>query len=149
MATHADADLIIKLYDLRRESVCREARKFFGGWTPKDADEVKKVGSDPTWTNNAYTRQSTTYWEMAASLVNHGTLHRELFFESNQELLFLWVRIQELLPRLRELYQNPASLKNVEQLAGAFVEWWERRAPGAYASFAARINQIPPAPAKG
>jgi hypothetical protein len=80
---------------------------------------------------------------MAASFVVHGTLDRELFFENNQELLFLWVRVGELLPRLRETYKNPMSLKNVEQVAGWFIDWWEARAPGAHAAFAARINQIP------
>jgi hypothetical protein len=126
----------------------REARDWFArNFRARTIEEFQALcpqGSDA----NASYRMFTTYWEMAASLVNHGTLHRELFFESNQELLFLWVRIQELLPRLREMFQNPASLKNVEQLATAFVDWWEARAPGAYASFAARISQIPPSPAK-
>ena len=146
--TPEDAKLILHLYELRREPRMREARDWFArNFRAKTVEEFQALcpqGSDA----NASYRMFTTYWEMAASLVNHGTLHRELFFESNQELLFLWVRLQDLLPRLRELYQNPTSLKNVEQLAGAFVDWWESRAPGAYASFAARINQIPPSPAK-
>lgn len=33
MASNADAQLIIQLYDLRREAVCRQARAFFVGWT--------------------------------------------------------------------------------------------------------------------
>lgn len=147
-ATPEDAKLILQLYEMRREPRMREARNWFArDFRAKTVEEFQALcpmGSDA----NASYRMFTTYWEMAASLVNHGTLHRELFFESNQELLFLWARLEELLPRLREQYRNPMLLKNVEQVAGAFVEWWENRAPGAYAAFAARINQIPPAPAK-
>lgn len=96
MATHADADLIIKLYDLRREGVCREARKFFAGWMPKDPEEVKKVCSDNTWTNNAYTRQATTYWEMAFSIVNEGAVDANLFAKNCGEGLLFAVKCQWL-----------------------------------------------------
>jgi len=146
--TSDDAKLILQLYEMRREPRMRDARNWFArDFRAKTLEEFQALcpqGSD----GNAFFRMFTTYWEMAASLVNHGTIHRELFFESNQELLFLWVRIQELLPRLREMFQNPMSLKNVETLALAFIDWWEKRAPGAYAAFAARINQIPPSPTK-
>jgi hypothetical protein len=147
-ATPEDAKLILHLYELRREPRMREARDWFArNFRAKTIEEFQALcpqGSDA----NASYRMFTTYWEMAASLVAHGTLHRELFFENSQELLFLWVRLQELLPRLREMFSNPMGLKNVEAVATAFVEWSERRAPGAYAAFAARINQIPPSPAK-
>ncbi len=146
MPTHEDANLILRLYDLRREPRMRQARDwFFRYFRVKTMEEFLALcppGSDA----NASYRMLTTYWEMAASFVVHGTLDRELFFENNQELLFLWERVKELLPRLREAYKNPMSLKNVEQVAGWFTEWWEARAPGAHAAFAARINQPMPAP---
>jgi hypothetical protein len=146
MPTHEDANLILRLYDLRREPRMRQARDwFFRYFRVKTMEEFLALcppGSDA----NASYRMLTTYWEMAASFVVHGTLDRELFFENNQELLFLWERVRELLPRLREAYKNPMSLKNVEQVAGWFIDWWEARAPGAHAAFAARISQIPPTP---
>jgi hypothetical protein len=146
MPTHEDANLILRLYDLRREPRMRQARDwFFRYFRVKTMEEFLALcppGSDA----NASYRMLTTYWEMAASFVVHGTLDRELFFENDQELLFLWERVRELLPRLREAYKNPMSLKNVERVAGWFIDWWEARAPGAHAAFAARINQIPQAP---
>jgi hypothetical protein len=146
MPTHEDANLILRLYDLRREPRIRQARDwFFRYFRVKTMEEFLALcppGSDA----NASYRMLTSYWEMAASFVVHGTLDRELFFENDQELLFLWERVRELLPRLREAYKNPLSLKNVEQVAGWFIDWWEARAPGAHAAFAARISQIPPAP---
>ena len=146
MPTHEDANLILRLYEIRREPRLRQARDwFFRNFHAKTLEDFQALcppGSDA----NASYRMLTSYWEMAASFVVHHTLDREMFFESNQELLFLWERVKEMLPHLREAYQNPAGLKNVEQVAGWFIEWWEARAPGAHAAFAARISQIPPAP---
>lgn len=143
MPTHEDANLILRLYEMRREPRLRQARDWFArSFRAKTMEEFQALCPPGSEANASY-RMFTTYWEMAASFVVHGTLDRELFFENNQELLFLWVRVGELLPRLRETYRNPMSLKNVEQVAGWFIDWWEARAPGAHAAFAARINQIP------
>jgi hypothetical protein len=149
MPTHEDANLILHLYELRREPRMREARDWFArnfhARTPEEFQALCPPGSDA----NASYRMVATYWEMAASFVVHGALDPELFYESNQELLFLWERVHELLPKLRELYRNPMSLKNVERVAGPFIDWWETRAPGAHAAFTNRISQIPPSPPKG
>ena len=60
MATHADAEIILKLYDLRREAVCRKARDFFAGWMPVTAEEARTVGAGGGRQDNAYVRQATT-----------------------------------------------------------------------------------------
>jgi hypothetical protein len=146
MPTHEDANLILRLYELRREPRMRQARDWFArSFRVKTMEEFQAFCPPGSEANASY-RMFATYWEMAASFVAHGALDRELFFENNQELLFLWVRVKELLPHLREAYKNPTSLKNVEQVAGWFIDWWEARAPGAHAAFAARINQIPAPP---
>lgn len=141
-----DAKLILHLYELRREPRMRAARDWFArDFRVKTLAEFQALcpqGSDA----NASYRMVTTYWEMAASFVTSGALHPELFYQSGQELLFVWERIRELLPQLREMFKNPKGLGNVEQVAGAFIAWWEERAPGAHAAFAARISQIPPSP---
>jgi hypothetical protein len=133
MATHADADLIIKLYDLRRESVCREARKFFVSWTPKDADEVKKFGSDMSQANNAYIRQSTTYWEMAFSIANEGAIDANLFAKNCGEGLLFAVKCQWLKAKFPEVWtrtmaeaeafiaKNESAKKKAEMFKGRFT----------------------------
>ena len=73
--THHDAELILKLYDLRREPVMREARKFIAGFSPKSVDDLLAVANTPG-TQNAYLRQVYGYWEMAAAFVVHGALPR-------------------------------------------------------------------------
>jgi hypothetical protein len=96
MATTEDAQLILKLYDLRRESVCRKAREFFAGWTPKDADEVKTFCSVFGPGENAFIRQVTTFWEMAFSIANEGAVHETLFAKNCGEGVLFAVKCQWL-----------------------------------------------------
>ena len=142
-ATAEDAKLIIHLYELRRDPRMREARDWFVGnfhaETLEEMNALCPMGSEP----HASYRMVTSYWEMAASFVNHGALHRDLFFENNPELLLVWERIRTVVPLFRQANSNPKALANFERLADEFVEWWEERAPGAHAAFAARMNAIP------
>jgi hypothetical protein len=96
MATHADAELILKLYDLRREPVCREARKFFGGWQPTSETDITQVTGDGKRQDNAYVRQATTYWEMAFSIANSGAIDADLFAKNCGEGIFYCLKCQHL-----------------------------------------------------
>ncbi|HEY0511545.1 MAG TPA: hypothetical protein VGH73_06555 [Thermoanaerobaculia bacterium] len=144
MPTHEDAKLILRLYEMRREPRMREARDWFAKNFRATTGEEFLTLCPPGSEANASYRMVTSYWEMAASFVVHGVLDRELFFASNQELLLVWERIRELLPKSREFNKNPVSLRNFEQVATAFIEWWNQQAPEAHAAFAARIGQAPP-----
>jgi hypothetical protein len=79
MATHADAELILHLYELRREEVCRNARKFLISWQPQTDADIAKVCNDMTTQENAWFRQAVSYWEMAFSIANSGALDADLF----------------------------------------------------------------------
>jgi hypothetical protein len=96
MATTADAELILKLYDLRREGVCRLARAYFISWKPASAEEILAVINDGTKAENAYVRQVTTYWEMAFSLVNTGAIDEELFAKNCGEGILCAMKCQHL-----------------------------------------------------
>ena len=96
MATTADAELILKLYDLRREGVCRLARAYFISWKPASAEEILAVINDGTKAENAYVRQVTTYWEMAFSLVNTGAIDEELFAKNCGEGILMAMKCQHL-----------------------------------------------------
>ena len=93
---------------------------------------------------NAYARMVLSYWEMAASFVTSGVLNQELFFQSGGELLFVWVRVRELIPPMREAYKNPNSFQNLETVAKGFIEWMDARSPEAFAAFAAAPRLRPP-----
>lgn len=90
MATAQDAELILKLYELRREPRMRQARQWvMHEFNPKNLDELLVVQRDFGADQNQMWRQVIGYWEMAAALVLHGALDRELFLESNGENLFM------------------------------------------------------------
>ncbi len=101
-ATQADAELILKLYDLRRETVMREARSFIFGFMPQTIDDVMAILSDFSSLQNAYFRQVVGYWDMAASLVLRGALHEDLARDNFMELIFVYSRLEPFLAEVRQ-----------------------------------------------
>jgi hypothetical protein len=102
MASSADAELILKLYELRTETVMRQARAWMAGefWPGTAADFFAVLG-DPSSPKSGYLRQVVSYWEMAASLVLHGALSAELFVDCNGEPFFLLAKLSHLLPEIQ------------------------------------------------
>ncbi len=127
MATPQDADLIIKLYDLRREKKMRLARHFFmTEFFPQTMDDVKALFTDvkhPEY--NAYFRMMTSYWDMAAAMVNHGAIDRDLFFDTNGEFFGVWAKIGDFIADLRVMF-GPQYLVNLEKLVAAHPNSEER-----------------------
>jgi hypothetical protein len=116
--TASDAELILKLYDLRREAELRKARNWWLGFWPEKADDIVKIATALGTQENAWFRQVGGYWEMAAALVLHKTVNRELFLEPSisGEMFFLFAKIDPFLVELREKLQSPTAFANVEQL---------------------------------
>ena len=120
-ATPHDADLILKLYDLRREPVMRQARDdVFSKFHPKTYDEVAAVLKHEHPLNTAY-RMVSSYWDMAAGFVKHGALSADLFAENCGEGLFLYAKVLPHLDRLRQEYSATAYV-NLEWLVGRHPE---------------------------
>ena len=109
----SDADLILKLYDLRRETVMRQARAWMGGFLPKSFDELKKVLA-PDHPQNAFYRQVTSYWEMVGSFVNRCVLPPDMYADSCGEALFVYARLEPYLKELRASY-SPTSMLQTER----------------------------------
>ena len=116
--TTSDAELILKLYDLRREAELRKARNWWLGYWPESVDEIMKVASALGTQENAWMRQVGGYWEMASSLVLHGVLNRDLFMEGSfsGEMFFIFGKIEPFLKELRQKMGNPNIFGNVEKL---------------------------------
>jgi len=93
MATAADAELILKLYEMRREETLRKARRFLVfEFQPKTVEELRVVSRDTKAEHNPSWRQVLSYWEMAASLVLRGALDADLFLDSNNEGILLYAK---------------------------------------------------------
>jgi hypothetical protein len=115
----SDADVILKLYDLRREAEMRKARNWWlVNFWPETADDVYKVGMAMGSQENNWLRQVAGYWEMAAALVLHGSVNEELFLEPSicGEMFFVFAKMRPILAETREKFQSPTMLSNVEKL---------------------------------
>jgi hypothetical protein len=119
LATPADADIILKLYELRTETVMRQARAWMTGeFWPATAEEFFAVAENPADPHNAWLRQVLTYWEMAAALVLHGAVSAELFVDCNAEGFFLLAKVAPILQAIRE--KNPWFLIKTSELINRF-----------------------------
>lgn len=115
--TTEDAKIIMQLYDLRRETEMRKARAWFGGFWPRDEHDVVRVinGADPQ--ENAWFRQVSGYWEMAASFVLRGALNEELFFDSGGELWFIYAKVHPFIDEIRAKANSPYYFQRVQKVA--------------------------------
>jgi len=138
--TYDDVNLVLKLYDMRREPRMREARRWFtGSFKAKSMDDFNALCPGGSEQHASY-RMVTTYWDMVASFITCGVLHPELFYETGRELLFCYERIRDVLPALREGNKNANELKNLETVARGFITWWNMQSPGAYEAFSTRVR---------
>jgi len=142
-ATYDDANLILRLYELRRDEKLREDRAWFAAnFTVKSPEELQRI-APPGSKENAYVRMVVSYWEMAASFVASGILNQDLFFQSNGEMLVVWERLRELLPAFRAMTKNPNSWHNLEIVGNAYIKHMQAAGPEAYEGFQAMLRSIP------
>lgn len=129
-ATHEQANLMLRLYELRREPRMRQARDWFMNHYESVGPEKWMEKYPPTSEESASIRMVTSYWEMCASLVNRGLIDEELFFENTGEFWVVWEKIKDVAPAWRALMKNPMVFSNLEELARRCDAWHERKAPG-------------------
>ncbi len=116
--TPADAEVILKLYDLRREAELRKARDWaVQKFWPTTYDDYAKVSSAMGTQENAWLRQVFGYWEIASSLANHGAVNSDLFLEPSfsAEMFLLFAKVKPFLKELRQK-SSPTFFRNVETL---------------------------------
>src|SRR5829696_7195882 len=123
MSKYKDADLILKLYDLRREKTMREARDWFFKFNPESPQDFMDVLISD---NSAYYRMVVSYWEMACSLVNHGAIDSDMFGDANGEHLFVYAKLEPFLPALREAIGNDKMLSHLEQVVKDTPDYKEK-----------------------
>ena len=140
-ATYDDANLILKLYELRREEKMRAARNWFVAnfkcKTMADMQALCPPGSD----TNTYYRQCVSYWDMAGSFVNAGVLNADLFFVNTREILLVWERMRPVIAEIRTAFKDPHYLGNLEKAGNACAEWVSKSSgEEAYRAFTARVG---------
>jgi hypothetical protein len=115
-ADHHDAEIAMRLYDLRREPVMRESRDaLMTQFWPRSYEDFLAVTKRDHELNRAF-RQVGTFWEMAYGMVKHGIVHAEYFLESNGEGFFLYAKV---LPYVEQYRRDmaPLAFRNAEWVA--------------------------------
>ncbi len=128
--TAADADLLLRLYELRRDPEMRRARQFiiseFRSTTWEEMQSQYLTGSEA----DRWFRMVTSYWEIVAGMVNRGVLNEEIFFDTHGEDIVVWNKVKAVVAGARESIR-PTYLWNLERMARRHMEWRERTYPTA------------------
>lgn len=111
-----DIELLLKLYELRRDPELRQARAWYvTEFNPQSAEDIVRLTLSGQQ-ESAYYRMVTSYWDMAASFVNNGGIDEKLFLEANTEHMIVFARIEPFVAQVREMYGEPDYLRHLETL---------------------------------
>lgn len=116
MSKQADAMVVLKLYELRRDEQMRQARQwFFTDFAPKSAMDIIALfrGGERA---SANFRTVTSYWDTAASLVLNGAVDEKIFLDANTEHVFIYAKVAPFLAEVRQLFDEPEYLIHLETL---------------------------------
>jgi hypothetical protein len=133
---YESADLLLRLYELRREPTMREARNWFGReFNPNTVDDVMQTMMGP---NSGHFRMVISYWDMAASFVLNGAIDEQMFNDANGEQLGVFAKMEPFLSEFRSRMGNPRHMAQLEQLVmrrpgakeqlATIREWFRQRA---------------------
>jgi hypothetical protein len=140
--THEQAQLQLKLYDLRREERLRKARDwFFRNYFAETMDEVQKVapmGSE----QGVFVMMVVSYWDQACAMLNYGLLHEDLFFEHNGEFVGVWERLKPVADEARQRFVNKQFAAHLQKAAERFEQWSEKRSPGQMTAMRQMMKQM-------
>jgi hypothetical protein len=123
-------NLMLRLYDMRREEKLRKARQWYvdnyAAGTPEEMLQKYPPGSE----ENAYIRMVVSYWDMCAAIANRGMVDEDLFFQQSGEAWLVFEKIRNIVPAWRAAFANPLIFAELEQFVNRLEEWREKRAPG-------------------
>jgi hypothetical protein len=118
MASAADAELVLRLYELRQEETLRKARRFLVfDFNPKTVEDLRVVSRDTKSEHNPSWRQAISYWEMAASLILRGALDADLFLDSSVEGILLYAKFHYFHAETEKQSGNPFMGRTAELIA--------------------------------
>ena len=127
--TYQDGDLLLRVYEIRRETRLREARDFVLGKAAfRDYEDFKKKYPNES-KGRRHMGMVFTYWDMTCALVDRGLLNEELFNACNTEHLFVWFKFRTAIMGMRQDYEYPALLSSLEKVSmrhpfAAKMEQW-------------------------
>jgi hypothetical protein len=125
--TYDDANLLLRIYEIRREEKMRQARHWFlFEFTPTSWNDIRGhylTGED----HDNYIRMVGTYWDMVCALVKQGILSKDLFYSTNSEHLAVWDKIKPWVEEARQERKNPLLYRSLEEIAEDTLQWRTRQ----------------------
>jgi hypothetical protein len=142
--THEQVNLMLRLYDIRREPRLREARDWFiREFRPASAEDLQKLAPANSQ-ENAFMRMVLGYWDMVANIVNRGLIEEDFFFENTNEHWIVWERVKPVIPAWRRSMNNPTVFASLEENCRRLDAWRDKRAPGSTQALRELLAQVPP-----
>ena len=140
--THEQAELQLKVYDLRREPRLRQARDwYFRNYFVNTLEDSMRIAA-PGTENGTLAMMVLSYWDQACALLNYGLLHEDLFFETSGEFFGVWERVKPIIAQGRERWANPQFLAHLEKAAERYEAWSESHNPGHIAAMRQFTKQM-------
>lgn len=137
-ASHDQAHMLLRLYELRREPRLRQAREWYlREFYPHSLADRAALAPE----QDTHVRMVTSYWDMVANFVRRGLVDEEMFLENTAEFWIVWDRLRPIANEVREVSRDPQIWENLERLAIRYENWRERRAPGSLAALRERMQQ--------
>jgi hypothetical protein len=148
-ATYEQVNLMLRLYELRREPKLREARdRILTDFFPQSIEDAKEELTLGSEKNTAF-RMAVSYWEMVAGIANRGLINEELLFESTIEPWIVFEKLRPILGAWREMTKLPTFFGQLEQMCKRLEASREKSAPGALEGFRQRLGLMGKARAAG
>jgi hypothetical protein len=142
--SHEQAEMLLRMYELRREPRLRQAREWFiRDFHPHSVQDRASLTPE----QDASLRMVTSYWETVAAIVRRGLIDEDLFYETTAEFWIVWDRLKPIADQVREFIKDPHTWENLEKLSVRYEIWRERRAPGSIGAMRERLHQAAQAPA--
>src|ERR1700687_1918486 len=140
--TNEQVNLMLRLFEERRETRLREARDWFGAnFHVKSMEEVMRI-CPPGSKENTNVRMVLSYWEMVASIVNRGLIDEDFFFENSGEQWAVWEQVKPVIGAWRAMFSSPKFLGNLEEQCKRLEAWREKRNPGSNAAIRKMLAQM-------
>jgi hypothetical protein len=124
-------NLMLRLYEMRREEKLRKARTWFvNEYVPPASPEEFMLRYPPASEENAYIRMVVSYWDLCSSIFNKGLLEEDTYHQASGEAWVVWEKIKGITPAWRAAFGNPLILAELESYVAKLDAWREKHAPG-------------------
>ena len=124
MSTPAEsAELILRLFELRREKRMRKARRWFAAQVFRTVDDVVDAARGK---DNDLFRMVLSYWDMTGALVHHGGIDAAMFHDAGNEHVYVWAKLEPFLEEFRVRVGQPRYLAQLERMIAAMPDGKER-----------------------